>query len=113
MTSIPTLIARARSGDTSVLGEIADALEASWGKRTTRQKLGYRFGLTPRQMEMAELVAAFIADQNMSPTMQEIADAMGVSKVTVFEHAGALERKGVLRRDKHRARSIRFVEGVL
>jgi repressor LexA len=39
--------------------------------------------------------------------MQEIGDALGLTKVTVFEHAKALERKGLLRRGpKHSARSL-------
>jgi repressor LexA len=39
--------------------------------------------------------------------MQEIGDYMGLTKVTVFEHVGALERKGLLERgEKHKARSL-------
>jgi repressor LexA len=44
-----------------------------------------------------------------SPTMQELADQLGTSKVTIFEHVGALEKKRVLRRDKHKARSLEIV----
>src|SRR5208282_4738408 len=42
-------------------------------------------------------------------TMQELADQLGTSKVTIFEHVGALERKRVIRRDKHKARSLEIV----
>jgi repressor LexA len=38
--------------------------------------------------------------------MQELADQLGTSKVTIFEHIGALEKKRLLRRDKHKARSL-------
>ena len=41
--------------------------------------------------------------------MQELADQLGTSKVTIFEHVGALERKRVLRRDKHKARSLEII----
>ena len=41
--------------------------------------------------------------------MQELADQLGTSKVTIFEHVGALERKRVLRRDKHKARSLQII----
>jgi len=41
--------------------------------------------------------------------MQELADQLGTSKVTIFEHVGALEKKRVLRRDKHKARSLEIV----
>lgn len=40
--------------------------------------------------------------------MQEMGDHLGLTKVTVFEHVGALERKGlILRGGKHKARSLR------
>ncbi len=41
-----------------------------------------------------------------SPTMQELADELGVSKVTVFEHVEALIKKGCLIRDANKARSL-------
>jgi repressor LexA len=41
--------------------------------------------------------------------MQELADQLGTSKVTIFEHVGALEKKRILRRDKHKARSLEIV----
>src|SRR5256885_6588135 len=44
-----------------------------------------------------------------APTMQELADQLGTSKVTIFEHVGALEKKRVIRRDKHKARSLEIV----
>ncbi len=45
--------------------------------------------------------------------MQELADHLGTSKVTIFEHVGALERKGVVKRDKHKARSLELVGDAL
>jgi repressor LexA len=44
--------------------------------------------------------------------MQELADEFGVSKVTVFEHIAALQRKGYLRRARHKARSLRLSEDI-
>jgi repressor LexA len=44
--------------------------------------------------------------------MQELADEFGVSKVTVFEHIAALQRKGYLRRSRHRARSLQLSEDI-
>src|SRR5256885_14033367 len=44
-----------------------------------------------------------------APTMQELADQLGTSKVTIFEHVGALEKKRVIRRDKHKARSLEII----
>jgi repressor LexA len=44
--------------------------------------------------------------------MQELADELGVSKVTVFEHVEALIRKGALSRDPNKARSLTVNEDV-
>ena len=64
--------------------------------------------LTPRQMEILRLIHHYRQRHGYSPTMQEIGDQLGLTKVTVFEHVGALERKGlVLRGAKHTARSLR------
>ena len=42
--------------------------------------------------------------------MQELADELGVSKVTVFEHIEALIKKEALTRDKNKARSLAIAE---
>lgn len=62
--------------------------------------------LTPRQMQVLRFVRDYRDRHGYSPTMQELADHFGVSKVTVFEHVVALERKGLLRRLPHKARSL-------
>lgn len=65
--------------------------------------------VTPRQMEVLRFVRDYRGKQGYSPTLQEMADSFGLSKVTVFEHVGALERKGLLRREaKHKARSLQI-----
>ncbi len=61
---------------------------------------------TPKQLKILETIRNFRVQHGYSPTMQELADHLGVSKVTIFEHVGALEKKRVLRRDKHKARSL-------
>ncbi len=65
--------------------------------------------LTPRQLDVIVAVRNYRHLHGYSPTMQELADQLGTSKVTIFEHVGALERKGVIRRDKHKARSIEII----
>jgi len=63
--------------------------------------------VTPRQLEILRYIRDFRGQCGYSPTMQEIGDQLGLTKVTVFEHVGALERKGLLTRGpKHRARSL-------
>lgn len=64
--------------------------------------------VTPRQLEILRFIRTFRSRYGYSPTLQEIGDALRLTKVTVFEHAGALERKGaLLRGPKHKARSLR------
>jgi len=66
--------------------------------------------LTPRQLEILTLIRNTRRSLGYSPTMQEIADQLDVSKVTVFEHVGTLVRKGLLRRLPHKARSLELTE---
>ena len=65
--------------------------------------------LTPRQLDVVVAIRNYRHLHGMSPTMQELADQLGTSKVTIFEHVSALEKKRVLRRDKHMARSLELV----
>jgi repressor LexA len=74
---------------------------------------------TPRQMEILRFIRDYRHSHGYSPTFQEIGESLGLTKVTVFEHAAALARKGLLRRgSKHKARSLeiepafRFPEAV-
>jgi repressor LexA len=69
--------------------------------------------LTPRQLDVIVAIRNYRHLHGYAPTMQELADLLGTSKVTIFEHVGALERKRVLRRDKHKARSLEVVADVL
>lgn len=62
--------------------------------------------LTPKQKKILLLIRDWQLTRGYSPTLQELADELGVSKVTVFEHVGALERKGAIRRDPNKARSL-------
>ena len=64
--------------------------------------------LTPKQLRVLTFIRDHIHAHGFAPTMQELGDEFGVSKVTVFEHITALQRKGYLRRSKHKARSLRL-----
>jgi len=65
--------------------------------------------LTPRQTDVLVAIRNYRHLHGYAPTMQELADQLGTSKVTIFEHVGALEKKRVLRRDKHKARSLEII----
>ena len=62
--------------------------------------------LTPRQMQILTYIRDFQKQNGYSPTMQELADHLGVSKVTVFEHVETLLAKNLLRRAPYKARSL-------
>ena len=62
--------------------------------------------LTPKQLKILNRIRETRLTRGFSPTMQELADELGVSKVTVFEHVEALIKKGALTRDKNKARSL-------
>ncbi len=69
--------------------------------------------LTPRQVDVVVAIRNYRHLHGYSPTMQELADQLGTSKVTIFEHVGALEKKHVLHRNKHKARSLEIVSDEL
>jgi len=69
--------------------------------------------LTPRQLDVVVAIRNYRHINGYAPTMQELADQLGTSKVTIFEHIGALEKKRVIRRDKHKARSLEIVSDEL
>ena len=62
--------------------------------------------LTPRQLEILTLIRDGRRSDGYSPTLQEIADELGISKITVFEHVEALHKKGLLSRRSNKARSL-------
>lgn len=65
-----------------------------------------RMVVTPRQLEILRYIRDYRVSHGCSPTMQEIAAALGVNKVTVFEHVESLVKKGFLRRLPFKARSL-------
>lgn len=68
--------------------------------------------LTPKQLKILQLIRDSRVRHGYSPTMQELADQLGVSKVTVFEHVEALIKKGALTREANKARSLSIADNV-
>ncbi len=64
--------------------------------------------LTPKQLRVLKFIRDYIHAHGYCPSMQEHGDHFEVSKVTVFEHVVALQKKGYLRRSRHKARSLRL-----
>ena len=68
--------------------------------------------LTPKQLKILQLIRDWRVRRGYSPTMQELADEIGVSKVTAFEHVEALIKKGALVREPNKARSLSIADGI-
>jgi repressor LexA len=64
-------------------------------------------GLTPKQLQVLRHIAAFHDRQRYSPTIAELATQLRLSRSTVFEHLGELQRKSLLTTSPGRARSLR------
>lgn len=52
--------------------------------------------LTRRQRDILDFFETYTRVHGLSPTLEEIANSLGVNKVTIFGHVAELERKGVL-----------------
>ncbi len=66
--------------------------------------------VTPKQLRILQLIRDSRVTRGFSPTMQELADQLGISKVTVFEHVEALIKKGALTREPNKARSLAIAD---
>lgn len=71
-----------------------------------------RPSLTPRQLDVFEFVCSYWREHGYAPTMQEVAVAFKVSKVTVWERVRELVRKRYVEQaEKYRSRSLRPIIG--
>lgn len=67
-----------------------------------------------RQRQIVEFIAQYIQKNGFSPTLQDIATAIGVSSLaTVHEHLQALEKKGVIKRFDGAVRGIEILDRTL
>ena len=65
-------------------------------------------GLTPKQLQVLRHIAVFHGSRCYSPTIAELASQLSLSRSTVFEHLGELQRKSLLTTSPGRARSLRL-----
>lgn len=66
--------------------------------------------VTRRQKDILDFFRDYQERNGLAPTLEEIAQHLGVNKVTVFGHVAELERKGVLKkRAKRASRSLAIV----
>ncbi|MFC1722297.1 transcriptional repressor LexA [Patescibacteria group bacterium] len=75
-----------------------------------------RFLMSPvtlykKQRQILDYISQYIQLNGTSPTLQEIADAMGLSSLaTVHEHLQALVKKGVIRKFEGAVRGIEIID---
>lgn len=63
--------------------------------------------LTKRQKQVYDFIAEFVHANGYSPSFEEIGEGLGLhSLATVHKHISNLEKKGLLKRDFNRSRSI-------
>ena len=63
--------------------------------------------ITKRQRQVYDFLQEFIQRNGYSPSFEEIGDGLGLSSLaTVHKHITNLEKKGLLKRDYNRSRSI-------
>ena len=66
--------------------------------------------LYKRQRQIFDFITQYIQKNGFSPTLREIADALGVSSLaTVHEHLEVMAKKGVIRRYKGAVRGIELM----
>ncbi len=63
--------------------------------------------ITKRQRQVYDFISNFVQTHGYSPSFEEIGDGLGLSSLaTVHKHVSNLEKKGLLKRDYNRSRSI-------
>jgi repressor LexA len=63
--------------------------------------------ITKRQRQVYDFIHGFVQENGYSPSFEEIGNGLGLSSLaTVHKHISNLEKKGLLKRDYNRSRSI-------
>src|SRR5437016_14044875 len=68
-------------------------------------------GLTVKQQRVLDVITTSLRQKGQPPTVREIGNEIGVaSRCTVQRHLDALERKGFIKRDRYKYRSIELAD---
>lgn len=65
--------------------------------------------LTPRQQEVLIEIDRFWRENNVAPSLSELAALLKCSKVNCFEHVTTLKKKGVVTWTRNMSRTLRIV----
>jgi repressor LexA len=69
--------------------------------------------LSDRQIQILEYIKKVTRERNYPPSVREIGEAVGLSSSsTVHNHLNQLERRGLIRRDPSKSRTVQLVEGL-
>src|SRR3990167_9524606 len=80
--------------------------EQNFGERNSMPVTLYK-----RQRQIVDFISQYIQRQGYSPTLQEIADALGVSSLaTVHEHLQALIKKKIIRKYEGAVRGLELID---
>ncbi|MFP4114296.1 MAG: transcriptional repressor LexA [Spirochaetota bacterium] len=66
-------------------------------------------GITRRQSEVLDYIKAFVGEHHFPPTFREISENFSFSVKGAYDHVKALEKKGFVRIDTNRSRTIEVV----
>jgi repressor LexA len=75
------------------------ALSNAMGKRKTED-------ITEPQANTLRTICAIVDGTGLTPTVKELADALGISHASAHEQIAQLVRKGYLKKEDRKARSI-------
>jgi repressor LexA len=62
--------------------------------------------LTEKQIRVLRYFRDYRREKGIAPTLDEAAQALGVSKITIHEHLNQLTLKGAIHRDRAKARAV-------
>ncbi|MDR3341891.1 MAG: transcriptional repressor LexA [Treponema sp.] len=65
--------------------------------------------LTPRQREVLVFIAEYLGNHGYAPTIREIAEDFSISVKGAYDHILALKRKGALKQEDNRPRTLEIL----
>jgi repressor LexA len=68
--------------------------------------------ITVNQMKILNFIKAFIEKNSYSPIIREIADNFSISTKVAHDHVNALRRKGYIRSEYRKSRTITVIKEV-
>ncbi len=65
---------------------------------------------TPKQLQIMSFIRDYRREKGTAPTLEEIGRSLGIHRVTVHQHVGALVKKGAVKKLPQRSRSIEILD---